>query len=57
MWANEKDLIESLTEWDRNAPTYTERYKITLGNLTEEEVDKVRILINKLHDRRRRIWN
>ena len=42
MWANEKDLIESLTEWDRNAPTYTERYKITLGNLTGNPHDSVR---------------
>jgi len=54
MWANEKDLIESSTEWDRNTPIYVTRYKITLGNLTEEEVDKVRILINKLNDRRRK---
>ena len=54
MWANEKDLIESSTEWDRNTPTYTERYKITLENLTPEEADKVRTLIIKLNDRRRK---
>lgn len=48
MWANEKDLIESFTEWDRNTPIYTERYKITLSNLTDEEVDKIKILINDL---------
>ena len=53
MWANEKDLIESSTEWDRNKPTYTERYKITLVNLTSEEVDKIRILIDKLNARRK----